>query len=259
MANLTWIEEAKKEQARRDAKNLRFQRPIAKELNFHTINEELWDMQGACQDVQWMTEDDDRLDSFFDGDSDQAWEFRMAFSDLNGDIGRMRNDLNALEVWDEGDDENPGDYPSWDDEPSENVPSIFDLFFPAIDADDGYLGFDTYEGDYFGLEYYEGEAARKLARKKITRLTKEQLLDAAGQCMRIARQYLAIKYRFQCLKSALDVLSQENLSILRIVKGIEEAYAKAEEESSGFQFTFQESCQTFDQMLSQLPDRFWIE
>ena len=139
------------------------------------------------------------------------------------------------------------------------MPHIFDLFFPAIDGDDGYLGFDSYEGDYFGLEYYEGDMARKLARKKITRLTKEQLLDAAGQCMRIARQYLAIKYRYQCLKSALDVLSQENLSILRIVKGIEEAYEKAEEESHGFKYTFCEGCRNFDRVLDELPERFWIE
>ena len=166
----------------------------------------------------------------------------------------MRNDLNAVEVWEDGNDEDPGILPSWDDEASDNVPHIFDLFFPAINGDDGYLGFDSYEG-----EYYEGEAARKLARKKVTRLTKEQLLDAAGQCMRIARQYLAIKYRYQCLKSAIDVLSQENLTLLRVVKGIDEAYDKAEKESHGFQFTFCESCRQLDRMLSELPDQFWIE
>lgn len=256
---MSWVEEAKRDQARRDARNLRYQRPIAKELNFHTINQELWDMQEICQDVQWMTEDEERADNLFDGDSDQAWEFKIAFSDLYGDIGKMRNELNAVEVWEDGDDEDPGIPPSWDDEQSSYVPNIFDLFFPAIDGDDGYLGFDSYEGDYFGLEYYEGEMARKLARKKITRLTKEQLLDAAGQCMRIARQYLAIKYRYQCLKSALDVLSQENLSILRIVKGIEEAYEKAEEESHGFKYTFCEGCRNFDRVLDELPERFWIE
>ena len=240
-----------------DAKNLRYQRPIAKELNFHTINEELWDMQCVCQDVQWMTEDDERMESIFDGDSEQAWEFRIAFSDLLADMGRMRNDINAVELWNY--DDEPGDEPSWTDEPSENVPTIFDLFFPAIDGDDSYLGFDTYEGDYFGLDYYLGDFAKRAARKKVLRLTKEQILDAAGQCMRIARQYLALKYRFQCLKSAIDVLSQENITLLRVVKAIEEAYDKAEEASHGFKFDFGPDCSAFDQMLKELQDRFWVE
>lgn len=253
------VDEARKEQARRDAKNLRFQRPMAKELNFYTINDELYEMEEACADVQWMTEDDERMDNLFDGDIDQAWEFRMAFSDLMADCGKMRNDLNAIEVWDDADDD-PGIPPIGDEEPSENVPTIFDLFFPAIDGDDSYLGFDTYEGDYYGLTYFEGELAQKYARKKIMRLTKEQLLDQAGQCMRIARQYLAIKYRFQCLKSAIDILSEENLSTLKIVKGIEEAYEKAEAETNGFTHLYwQDSLMNFDRALNELPDRFWIE
>lgn len=187
-----WVEDAKREQARRDAKNLRYQRPIAKELNFYRINEELYEIMETCADVQWMTEDDDRMDNLFDGDPDQAWEFRMAFSDLQADCGKMRNDMNAIEPWDDADDD-PGIPPMGDEEPSENVPNIFDLFFTAIDGDNGYLGYDTYEGDYYGLTYFEGELGQKVARKKVLRLTKEQLLDQAGQCLRIARQYLALK------------------------------------------------------------------
>lgn len=252
------IEETKREQARRDAKNLRFQRPIAKELNFYTINEELWDIQNVCSDVQWMTEDDERIDNLFDGDSEQAWEFRLAFSDLCADCGRMRNDLNRIEPWD-GDQDDPGYEPDGDDEPSDFVPTIFDWFFPSIDSGDGLMGYDSYENDYFGLEYYEEEPARKAARKRVMKLTKDQLLDEAGQCMRIARQYLAIKYRYQCLKSALDVLSQENISMIRMVQHLEELYDKAEQESNGFKFDFEESVYEFDKALQELPDRFWIE
>lgn len=258
---VSWIEEAKKEQARKDAKNLRYQRPMAKELNFYTINEELWEIQEVCSDVQWMTEDDERMDNLFDGDSEQAWEFRMMFSELMSDCGKMRNEMNAVEVWDEYEEDDPGYRPSYDDEPDEYVvPPIFDLFFPAIDSGDGYIGFDTWEGDYFGLGYYEGEAAKKLARKKVTRLTKEQLLDAAGQCMRIARQYLALKYRYQCLKAALDVLSQENVTLLRTVQSIEEAYDRAEKETDSFKYCFnQEGLKDLDRCLKELPDQFWIE
>ena len=244
---------------RQKAKALRYQRPIAKDLNFHQINEELWEIQSECNDVSWMVEDDDILDSVFDGDTEQAFEFRLMFSDLATDCGRMRNDLNAVEVWDEY-AEDAGDQPDPDDEPSDYVPNIFDVFFPAIAGeDDPLLGFDTWEGDYYGLEWWAGKAARKAARTKVTRLTKDQLLDAAGQCLRIARQYLAIKYRYQCLKAALDILRAEEQTMLKTVQAIEAAYDAAEKASDGFRYKYAGPVTELDRLLAELPDRVWIE
>ena len=45
----------------------------------------------------------------------------------------------------------------------------------------------------------------------------------------------------------------------RTRKMIEEAYDKAEDESHGFQYTFNESCRQLDRMLDELPAQFWIE
>lgn len=259
----SYVQDRKREQAQDKARNLRFQRPIAKELNFAKINEELWEIQDVCSDVRWITEDEQRLERAFDGNAEQAWEFRLMFTDLDHDCGRMRNEINALEVWDEYAENDPGEPPAGNEEPSENVPSVFDLFFPSIDSGGDFelWGYDTWENDYYGLTWYEGEAARKFARKKIMRLTKEQLLDVAGQCLRIARQYLALKYRYDCMKAALDILMEEEATVLKIVQGIEEAYEKAEKASEGFTYLYAASApiRDLDKLLAELPDQFWIE
>lgn len=245
------VEEEKREMARKKAKGLRYKRPIAKDLNWHQINEELYEMQSECTDVAYAIQDEDILDAAFDGDDEQAFEFRIAFQDLVGDLGKMRNAINAVEVWDEY-DEKIGDACS--DEVSDDVPPIFDIFFPAIEADGGFLGFDTFEGDYYGLEWYSNEWATKEARKKIMKLTKEQLLDAAGQCLRVVRQYLALRYRYDCLEASLSILRGQEQSMLRVIKAIEEAYEKIDEyDYSGIR------SREFDELVAELPDRVWIE
>lgn len=50
------------------------------------------------------------------------------------------------------------------------------------------------------------------------------------------------------------------MSTLKIVKGIEEAYEKAEEETNGFTHCYwQDSLVSLNRALDELPDRFWIE
>lgn len=44
------------------AKNLRYKKPIAKDLNLEAIKQDLWDMQEACEDVHWFTDSEDGKD-----------------------------------------------------------------------------------------------------------------------------------------------------------------------------------------------------
>lgn len=72
---------------------------------------------------------------------------------------------------------------SQEDLSEEYVSDYFDVFFPAVGASygGGYLGFDEYQGDYFGLQPYEYLWAEDEAAKKIMSLTKKQILEAVGQ------------------------------------------------------------------------------
>ena len=103
-------EETKKQKAR----NLRYRKPIVKDLNLDRIQEDLWEIQEACEEVRWYTDSEDGSDSLINalaGDEDEAYEFRMAFADLCAECERMRGDLQ--EEW---------------------VPECFDIFFVAVNA-----------------------------------------------------------------------------------------------------------------------------
>ena len=223
------------EQRREKARQMRYKRPMAKAVNLEKIKEDLWEIQGTAQDLQW-TDDNEALVAALDGDEDEAFEFRMAFSDLVSEAEQMESDLE--EMW---------------------VPDCFDTFFPAVGTTGGYMGYDEYEGDYFGLEPWENVYAERMAKEKLSRLTKTQIIEAAGICLRVFQQYIALMYRYDCLKASLDILKSQNEGLLKIVRGIEEQYEIAESDSQGFRFQFGEAIRKFDAMLSNVPDRLWIE
>ncbi len=116
------------------AKQLRYKKPIVKNLNLDFIQQDLWDIQEACEEVHWYTESEDGNDSLINalsGDEDEAYEFRMAFADLCAECEKMFEDIQ--EEW---------------------VPDCFDIFFVAAGAGETYgglLGFDEYKQDYFGI------------------------------------------------------------------------------------------------------------
>lgn len=220
------------------AKQLRCKKPIARDLNLETIRSELWDMISACEDVHWYDNNEESLVNALDGDEDEAYEFKMAFSDLEAELEQFQADLN-----------------------NEYISDFFDVLFPAVGAKyaGGYLGFDQYEGDYYGLEPYEYSFAENEAAKKIMSLTKKEILEVVGQCLKIAYQYMAIRYRYDCLDAAIEILRGENMERIKIVKGIEEQYLIAEKSSDGFKWGFDEEVRKLDDMILQVPQEYWIQ
>ena len=78
------------------ARNLRYKKPIVRNLNIAQIQEDLWEIQEACEDVRWYTDSEDGTDSLINalaGDEDEAYEFKMAFADLCAECERMQDDL----------------------------------------------------------------------------------------------------------------------------------------------------------------------
>lgn len=220
------------------AKQLRYKKPIARDLNLDQIQSEMWDMISACEDIHWYDNDQESLVNALDGDEDEAYEFKMAFSDLEAELEQFQEDLD-----------------------SESVTDYFNLFFPAAKARfaGGYLGYDQYEGDYFGLEPYEYEYAEDEAAKKLTALTKKELLGIAGACMKIFRQYTALRYRYDCLEAAIEILRGENKERIRVIKGIEEQYRVAEKDSHSFEYKYGKEVRKFNEMLELVPQEYWIQ
>lgn len=236
--------EAQAEKARR----MRYKKPLCNSLNWNTIVEDVWQIQSDCGDIQWMTEDEEQLIDLLDGDEEQAFEFRIAFSDLCSQCQAFLDELKEVRRY---------DFISQDND-EENEASLFDLFFPAVGQRDLY-GFDEYEQDYFKLEIYEADYAAQEARKKLKRLTKDQLLDAAGICLRIAEGYRSLSYRYDCLKTSIDILKGKNETYLKTVRYIEALWEVWERESLGGKYEYTSAGDDLDRILRDIPDRIWIE
>lgn len=219
------------------AKQLRYKKPIARDMNLASIRESVWDMGELISNVQWFIEDEANLVNALCGDEDEAWEFKMAFSDLAAEIEEFEEDLDV-----------------------EYVPDCFDDLFPAIGAEyfGGFLGYDSYEHDYYGLQPYEYKWSQEEAAKRICRMTKKELLEAVGACLKIYTSYMALKYRYDCLEASLKILQEKNLEGLKLVRAIEEQYEIAEESSDHFNHMYNADVHKLDKMLDAIPQEYWL-
>lgn len=218
------------------AKNLRYKKPIAKNLNLDAITQDLRDMQEACEEIRWYTDSDDGNDSLVNalsGHEDEAYEFKMAFADLCAECERMLEDLR--EEW---------------------VPECFDIFFVAVGAGD-LLGWDSYEGDYFGISSYESNLAEEDSKGKLKRMTKDELIDASRQCFIVYQAYMGLKNRYDSLKAAIDILRDQNTGVLQTVKEIEKLYNSAQEEQGNYA-EYSKEWKEFDRYADALPQEAWI-
>lgn len=229
-----------KEMKKEKARNLRFKKPIVKDLNLDKITEGLWEIQGVCEEIRWYTDSDDGEDSLInalDGEEDEAYEFKMAFADLCAECERMQVDLQ--EEW---------------------VPECFDIFFVTSGAGEsfgGMLGWDSYEGDYFGIDGMDVFAEDE-ARKKLKRLSKDELITAARQCFKVYQAYIGLRNRYDSLKAAIDILRDQNTGFLQIIKEIEKLYEQAAEHQ-GLYAEYSKEWKEFERYTDALPPEAWIQ
>lgn len=221
------------------AKQLRYKKPIVSNLNLDYIKQDLWDIQEECENVRWYTDSDDGTDSLInalDGNEEEAYEFKMAFGDLCAECDRMIEDLE--EEW---------------------VPECFDIFFVGIGAgecDGMLLGWDSYEGDYFGIDCAHCFAEDE-AKKKLKAMTKDDMIAAARQCFRVYHSYIGLRNRYDSLKAAMDILRDQNTGVLQAVKEIEKLYEAASQEQ-GFYAEYSKEWREFERYTETLPREAWI-
>lgn len=227
------------ETKRRKAIQLRYKKPIVRDLNLEFIQQDLWDIQGDCEDVRWYVDSDDGEDSLInalDGDQDEAYEFKMAFADLCAECDRMIDDIS--EEW---------------------VPECFDIFFVAAGAGDAYggmLGWDSFEGDYFGISC-DSSFAEDEAKKKLKQMTKDDLIAAARQCFKVYHAYIGLRNRYDSLKAAIDILRDQNTGYIQAVKEIERLYEDASKDKWSREYWSKES-KEWERYTDALPPEAWI-
>ena len=228
------------ESRRRRAENLRYKRSALNSMGYAALTDELGEIQEACSEVHWyVDQDDDTLLNALDGDEEDAWEFKMAFADLEAKADVLGIDISDLSRQDD-------DFPQTYD----------DCTVALIGQRYTLIGYDSYEEDYYGLTGYERELAQTEAGKRLMRLTKAEMISTIGQCVGILVAFLDLRQQYDYLKAAFDVLRDENTSMLQQIREIEDAYQEAARE--GWYYG-SEAVKRFDQLLAALPDRAWIE
>lgn len=226
---MTMLEEARREQAR----HLRYKKPLVQEIGLQEIRRSLYEMDETCGNVRWFLGDDESALEDILGEDD-AYEFQMSFSALSADIERMTSSLD--EIW---------------------LPEYFDDFLAACHPDGtDMMGYDVWEEDFFRLDSYEAEAACREAKKRIERKTKSELIDCAHTVIGVIVQYTAIKYRYDSLCAAYDVLMDRTKGSLQAIRHIEELYEAAEKQKF---YEWAESTRQFENAIRDLPDQTWIE
>ncbi len=216
------------------ARNLRYKKAALAALSYDSMINELYDISEECSEIQYFVSDDETLLDALDGDDDDAYEFKMMFCDLSAKCEQLDSAIRENYVQEHFDDFMVG---------------ILGNKYNAV-------GYDGYEEDYFSLTGFEGELAQTESGKRIMKLTKQEMLSIAGQCFGAALAFLDVRYAYDYLKATFDILKDQNTSILQTIKDIEAAYKEAD--SEGF-YEYSQKTKHFDQLISQLPERTWLE
>jgi len=214
------------------AKNLRYKKAAMETLSFDAIKEELYNIVNECAEIQWFMSDTETLLNALDGDTEEEFEFRMMFAELEAKCDRLHDLFYTSYVTKHFDDMMVG---------------ILGNRYKVV-------GYDFYEEDYFGLTTFEAELAQTESGKLLMRLTKEQLISIWGQCLGIVISFLDIRHKYDYLKATFDILRDRNTSILKLVKDIDEVYEKAIEDKP-----WGEHSRLLDNLIAALPDQIWIE
>lgn len=225
-----------KETKRKKARQLRYRKPIVRTINLDYIRESLYEIMSECEDVRWWVDfDDETLINALDGEEDEAYEFKIMFTELYAECERMYEDME-----------------------NEYIPECFDRFFVAIGAGEiggGLLGWDSYEQDYFGLQCGDSYAMQK-SKDYLKTMRKDDMIEAALDCFRIYHAYMGLQHRYDCLKAAMDILRDKNTGVLQMVRQIEETYEKANEEKF---YGWCQSTKAFERLIKDMPQEAWIQ
>ena len=215
------------------ARNLRYKRGALASIGFEAIIDELYEIEETCGEIHWFFEEDgDNLVAAMDGDEDEAYEFKMAFADLEAKCEQLRSII----------DEEYGINEYYDDCTLALIGNRYEV-----------VGFDSVEEDYCSLCCYEADLATTEAGKRIMRLTKSEMLSRIGQCMGLALAFLDLRQSYDYLKATMDILRDKNMSVLNVIKEINKLYENSQD-------YFEKSAnQEFQKLLDCLPEYIWLQ
>lgn len=220
-------------------RNLRYKKPALMDLGYFAITEKLEEIQEVCSEIHWAFDDDETLINAFDGNEEDAYEFKMAFTEIEGEAYQLRERL----------EEQFG----YEDDPER---AFDDCSVALIGNRYNAVGFDDYEEDYYSLTSYETHLATTEAGKRIMRKTKAEMLSVIGQVLGIILAFQNVQMKYEYLKATIDIFRDSNISILQVIKTIEQKYADMFCDDYG---KSKRAEKEFEALVKELPDKYWVE
>jgi len=214
------------------AKNLRYRRAALQLMRLDDLHDELDKISEECEELEWAVQDDEKLIDVFDGDTDEIVEFRMMFSVLSAKCCELIETLRGQYVTEHFDD----------------------FFVGALGGAYSMVGYDSFQEDWYGLTSFEAGLAQETSGKRLMKLTKENLIATAGQCVGVMMCFLEIRHSYDCLKSVFDALRDDRAELIGNVRTVEDLYDRMQEDPGNYSLSKQ-----FDEALWRLPDRVWVE
>lgn len=217
------------------ARNMAYRKPLVKQLNYDDILSSLYEMQESCASVSYFdVNEEEFLMDALDGNEDEAYQFKMMFSDLESDIDRTIDDVTEFR---------------------EYIPDCFDDWFIACHAgrNNGYMGYDEYEEDFVSLDY--PEIVESDAEKRISRMKKDDIIQSGRICFLWFVAYMSIKDRYDKLKATFDILKGKNVELTNTVKRLNELYdIVADHYADNYKSEVE-----FDCLIYSLPQEIWLQ
>ena len=211
------------------ARMLRYKHSALAFAGYDQMINDLYEIESACSDVHWYDNDDETLIAALDGNEEEAYEFKMAFGELESKCEELLSQLN-------------------DDWRSHISEYYDDCTVALIGNRYKVLGFDTVEEDYYSITSYESDLATTEAGKRVMRWNKNEMLANIGQCVGIMLAYVDLKQQYDQLETTMNILRDENMTVINLIKEINKVYNDLPDSSN-----------EFDRLVSQLPDRIWLE
>lgn len=209
-------------------------------MGFEFLRVELDDIRDACDTIHWWTDqDDETLLNALDGDDEDVWEFKLAFSHLEAKADELFETIHELCRYED------------------DFGQVYDDCTVALIGNRYQtIGYDSFEEDYYALAGYEQGLAQTESGKRLMRRTKAEIISTVGQCFGILIAFLDLRQQYDYLKATFDILRDENTSMLQQVREIDAAYkALVTADWAGRR----EAEKKFDRLLAALPDRAWVE
>ncbi|MBR3630882.1 MAG: hypothetical protein IKN55_10515 [Oscillospiraceae bacterium] len=215
------------------SRNLRYKRPALASMGYDAMTSELDEIYDKCSDVRWwMDTDTETLLNALDGDEEDAWEFKMAFAELEAKSEQLREMLYGVCRIDR---------------------DVYDKCTVALIGNRyNLVGFDDYEEDYFSLCGYESHLAEEESGKRFMRLTKKEMISTIGQCFGILMAFLDVRQRYDYLQATFDILRDQNTSLLDTIKEIENLYEETQDRWNS------SAEQKWHNLTNALPEELWV-